>query len=138
MSEREVDKTPPHDCGFHRGEGTSCAFHEKWNQRGVPHPDGGAPPLGKMDLRQRLLTFACYVPMGQGENRAFVEAVEELALRACPSESLGGAPPEPMDAMVVAFQREASAHGLDCPDHVVRPALLCALLVRAASRHGEK
>jgi hypothetical protein len=44
MSEREVDKTPPHDCGFHRGEGASCAFHEKWNQRGVPHPDGGAPP----------------------------------------------------------------------------------------------
>jgi hypothetical protein len=44
MSEREVDKTPPHDCGFHRGEGASCAFHEKWNQRGVAHPDGGAPP----------------------------------------------------------------------------------------------
>jgi hypothetical protein len=81
----------------------------------VAHPDGGAPPCEE-----------CGAAITGGA----------LECPKCGYIQQGGAPPEPMDAMVVAFQREASAHGLDCPDHVVRPALLCALLVRAASRPG--
>jgi hypothetical protein len=57
------------------------------------------------DLRMRLMTFACYVPIGQGENRAFVEAVEKLYDMAALSG--GGSPPtkkliQPSEEMVDA------------------------------------
>jgi hypothetical protein len=41
----------------------------------------GGPRQDK-ELRRELLEFSCYVPVGQGERRAFVEAVEALYERA--------------------------------------------------------
>jgi hypothetical protein len=115
MSEREVDKTPPHDCGFHRGEGASCTFHEKWNQRGVAHPDGGAPPCEE-----------CGAAITGGA----------LECPKCGYIQQGGAPPEPSEE-AIAVARAILAKGRH-PNWVPKAlrAAYAVDFVRAASRPG--